>query len=129
MDDKDTFYMSAVPQSTQASRDDHGPGPFTCIHCKNVFASWARLTFHLAVCRERSYPRTFVIGKYKFVVRLNPLKRWVMALKRLSENPKVTEAAFVGSLLFMKEAGLIHSYEVTQAPQAPAAQPIQKPRA
>ncbi len=116
--------MSAVvPQASHGGRDDHGPGPFTCIHCHGVFSTWARLTFHLAVCKSRSYPRKFTIGKHLFVVHLNPLKKYVMALKRLAENPKMTEVAFVGALLVLKEAGHIHSYEIEPLQTPPPGPP------
>lgn len=111
--------MSAVVPHPTNGRNDHGPGPFRCIHCGTEQPTWAHMSLHLARCKARSYPRTFVIGKYRFVVHLNPLKRWVMALKRLAETPKINEQAFVGALLWMKEAGLIHSYEVIPISQAP----------
>ena len=85
--------------------------------------SWPRLTFHLAKCKKRSYPRVFTVGKYQFTVFLNPLKRHVMALKRLATNPKINEAAFVGALLFMQEDEIIHRYEVAQVSQVPIQAP------
>jgi len=103
--------VAEVPQS-RTDRDKHGPGPFTCIHCKGIYPTWAHLTFHLARCPKRSYPRTFTIGQFQFTVLLNPLKKPVLALRRLAETPKVDGKTFLGGLMAFKEVGLIHSFEV-----------------
>jgi len=107
--------VAEVPQS-RTDRDKHGPGPFTCIHCKGIYPTWAHLTFHLARCPKRSYPRTFTVGKYQFVVRLNPLKRPVMALRRLAEEDKISEQLFLGAVMVLQQMGTIHSFEVLPAP-------------
>ena len=114
--------VAEVPQSPHSGREEHKmpPDGFQCIHCGGHYMSWPALTFHLARCPKREYPRTFTIGRYQFIARLNPLKRPVMALKSLAAEPKVTDQVFLGACLVLQKMNVIHSFEVLPAPAIPA---------
>ena len=112
-------------QNKNLHTDNHGPGPFTCVFCQAVFPSWNGLTLHLARCQKRSHDRVFELGRYRFVVHMNPLRKYVRALINFSKNPNIDDRAFASGLLLLKECGHIHDFDIERLTNvdAPAAIP------
>jgi hypothetical protein len=54
--------------------------PAKCVHCNRVFPTLAGLRAHLGHCKLRQLNRFFVVGKYLFTIRCNPLKRKIMSI-------------------------------------------------
>lgn len=89
---------------------------FVCVHCKRQFSSYKGLTAHLAGCTERKLKRVFDVGKYKFVLTMNPLHRVVRGLREVQRQIKGKypdeEKLFTAVLMYLQATGQVDSYEI-----------------
>lgn len=91
--------------------------PYKCVHCGEVFKKGLpALRGHLGHCKSRLLNRFFVVGRYLFAVKCNPLKRKILSA---DEEIKETHDAkvFLGLLKGFQRYGLIQSFSVTELPE------------
>jgi len=90
--------------------------PIKCVHCGEVFEKGLpALRGHLGHCKSRQLNRFFVVGRFLFAVRCNPLKRKILSADeeiKETRDPKV----FLGLLKGFQRYGLIQSFSVTEFP-------------
>jgi hypothetical protein len=98
--------------------------PCKCVHCGEVFEKGLpALRGHLGHCKSRQLNRFFVVGRFLFAVRCNPLKRKILSADgeiKETHDPKV----FLGLLKGFQRYGLIQSFSVTELPEQSKTNPL-----
>lgn len=98
--------------------------PCKCVHCGEVFQKGLpALRGHLGHCKSRQLNRFFVVGRFLFAVKCNPLKRKILSADeeiKETHDPKV----FLGLLKGFQRYGLITSFSVSEMPDWSKTNPL-----
>jgi hypothetical protein len=87
--------------------------PAKCFHCQKVFPTLAALRAHLGHCKLRQLNRYFVVNKYLFTIKCNPLKRKILAINDEIQDTH-NEKVLIGVLKGFFRYGLISNFTVTE---------------
>ena len=98
--------------------EDRSKEPIRCYHCNKWYSNWNSLMAHLQHCTERKLKRYFVFPTYRFILLMNPRHRYVKALKDLQAEYPAKEQLFLGAVMFMKKAGLIHEFAIEETKES-----------
>ena len=87
--------------------------PAKCVHCNKVFPTLAGLRAHLGHCKLRQLNRFFIVGKYLFTIKCNPLKRKIFAIHdEILETHN--EKVLIGLLKGFVRYNLVSNFTVTE---------------